>query len=166
MTAQSSIVFVDSIDVALAAATGSLGEDEQRLAPGRVCRTGVSLAPEVTETIIAYDKPGRTLTYQATAGMPDFVTVARRSPRRAAGAPGCRSPPSYRYAACQGSWPGGCCWPRPAAPDGMCSTTSNTMSSAAWHHHANSGSSTGRPQRASSQWEEPAVDQWKNGIRG
>jgi len=45
--------------------------------PGRVCHTGVALVPEVTETIVAFDDAGRTLTYQATAGMPAFVTLAR-----------------------------------------------------------------------------------------
>lgn len=45
--------------------------------PGRVCRTGVALVPEVTETIVAFDDAGRTLTYEATAGMPSFVTLAR-----------------------------------------------------------------------------------------
>jgi len=33
--------------------------------------------PTVTETITAYDPACRTLTYQATAGMPAFVTTAR-----------------------------------------------------------------------------------------
>lgn len=45
--------------------------------PGRVCRTGVALVPEVTETIVAFDDAARTLTYEATAGMPAFVTLAR-----------------------------------------------------------------------------------------
>jgi hypothetical protein len=45
--------------------------------PGRVCRTGVALVPEVTETIVAFDDAGRTLTYGATGGMPHFVTLAR-----------------------------------------------------------------------------------------
>jgi hypothetical protein len=35
--------------------------------PGRVCRTGVALVPEVTETIVAFDDTGRTLTYEADA---------------------------------------------------------------------------------------------------
>jgi ribosome-associated toxin RatA of RatAB toxin-antitoxin module len=43
----------------------------------RVCYTGVALVPEVTETIMAYDGAARTLTYEATAGMPAFVTTAR-----------------------------------------------------------------------------------------
>jgi hypothetical protein len=43
---------------------------------GRVCQTGIRLAPEVTETIVAYDDAHRTLTYQA-AGLPAFVTTAR-----------------------------------------------------------------------------------------
>jgi hypothetical protein len=45
--------------------------------PGRVCRTGMALVPEVTETIVAFDEAGRTLTYEATAGIPSFVTLAR-----------------------------------------------------------------------------------------
>jgi hypothetical protein len=45
--------------------------------PGRACRTGVALVPEVTETIVAFDDPGRTLIYEATSGMPSFVTLAR-----------------------------------------------------------------------------------------
>ncbi|HEV8277293.1 MAG TPA: SRPBCC family protein [Streptosporangiaceae bacterium] len=45
--------------------------------PGRVCRTGVALVPAVTETIVAFDDAARTLTYEATAGMPSFVTLAR-----------------------------------------------------------------------------------------
>lgn len=47
---------------------------------GRVCRTGLRQAPEVTETVVAYDDTddtGRTLTYQAAAGMPKFITTAR-----------------------------------------------------------------------------------------
>ena len=45
---------------------------------GRVCRTGIRLVPEVTETLIAYDNANRTLTYQA-GGMPRFVTLARNT---------------------------------------------------------------------------------------
>jgi len=44
---------------------------------GRVCQTGIRLISEVTETIVAYDETGRTLTYEATAGTPAFVTKAR-----------------------------------------------------------------------------------------
>jgi hypothetical protein len=44
---------------------------------GRTCRTGVAMVPEVTETIVAFDAAARTLTYEATAGMPSFVTLAR-----------------------------------------------------------------------------------------
>jgi hypothetical protein len=44
---------------------------------GRVCRTGLRRVPEVTETVVAYDEAHRTLTYQATAGLPAFVTTAR-----------------------------------------------------------------------------------------
>jgi hypothetical protein len=46
---------------------------------GRVCRTGLRQAPEVTETIVAYDDTARTLTYEATAGMPGFLTMARNT---------------------------------------------------------------------------------------
>jgi hypothetical protein len=45
--------------------------------PGRVCRTGLALVPEVTETIVAFDDAGQTLTYEATSGLPSFVTLAR-----------------------------------------------------------------------------------------
>jgi hypothetical protein len=44
---------------------------------GRVCQTGLRLVPEVTETVVTYDETGRTLTYEATAGVPAFVTAAR-----------------------------------------------------------------------------------------
>ena len=46
---------------------------------GRVCDTGMRAVPQVTETIVAYDEDARTLTYQATAGMPAFVTLARNT---------------------------------------------------------------------------------------
>lgn len=45
---------------------------------GRVCRTGIRLVPEVTETLVAYDDAERTLTYQA-GGMPAFVALARNT---------------------------------------------------------------------------------------
>jgi len=45
----------------------------------RVCDTGIRALPQVTETIVAFDPAARTLTYQATAGMPAFVTVARNT---------------------------------------------------------------------------------------
>jgi uncharacterized protein YndB with AHSA1/START domain len=45
--------------------------------PGRVCHTDVRLVPTVTETIVGYDKANRTLTYEATDGMPAFVMRAR-----------------------------------------------------------------------------------------
>ena len=44
--------------------------------PGRVCRTGIALVPEATETIVAYDAAARSLTYEAS-GLPAFVTRAR-----------------------------------------------------------------------------------------
>ena len=37
----------------------------------------MALVPEVTETIVAFDDAGRTLVYEASAGMPSFVTLAR-----------------------------------------------------------------------------------------
>jgi hypothetical protein len=45
--------------------------------PGRVCQTGVAMVPEVTQTIVAFDDATRTLAYEASAGMPSFVTLAR-----------------------------------------------------------------------------------------
>lgn len=45
--------------------------------PGRICRTGLRQAPEVTETVVAYDDTDRTLTYEATAGLPAFIATAR-----------------------------------------------------------------------------------------
>jgi hypothetical protein len=44
-----------------------------------VCDTGIRALPQVTETIVAFDAAARTLTYQATTGMPAFVTVARNT---------------------------------------------------------------------------------------
>jgi hypothetical protein len=46
--------------------------------PGRVCRTGIRLVPQVTEILIAYDDVNRTLTYQAS-GLPAFVILARNT---------------------------------------------------------------------------------------
>lgn len=43
----------------------------------RVCRTGLPAVPEVTETIVAFDDDARTLTYEATSGLPGFVARAR-----------------------------------------------------------------------------------------
>jgi hypothetical protein len=45
---------------------------------GRVCTTGIRLAPQVTETLLDYDDAGRTLTY-AASGMPGFVSTARNT---------------------------------------------------------------------------------------
>lgn len=45
----------------------------------RTCDTGIRLLPQVTETITGFDPAARTLTYQATAGMPAFVTAARNT---------------------------------------------------------------------------------------
>jgi hypothetical protein len=44
---------------------------------GRVCHIGVRMVPTVTETVVAYDEVTRTPTYEATDGMPSFVTLAR-----------------------------------------------------------------------------------------
>ena len=44
---------------------------------GRVCHTGVRMVPTVIETVVAYDEVARTLTYEATDGMPSFVNLAR-----------------------------------------------------------------------------------------
>jgi hypothetical protein len=44
-----------------------------------VCDTGIRALPQVTETVVAFDAAARPLTYQATAGMPAFVTVARNT---------------------------------------------------------------------------------------
>lgn len=46
--------------------------------PGRVCATGVRLFPRVTETLVAYDQAGRTLTYQAR-DLPAQITLARNT---------------------------------------------------------------------------------------
>jgi Polyketide cyclase / dehydrase and lipid transport len=46
---------------------------------GRICDTGIPAVPHVTETIVAYDEAARTLTYEATAGMPAFVALARNT---------------------------------------------------------------------------------------
>ena len=43
---------------------------------GRVCETGVSMFPEVEETIVAYNEATRTLSYVG-AGLPAFVAEAR-----------------------------------------------------------------------------------------
>ena len=65
--------------------------------PGRVCHTGIRMVPTVTETIVAYDEVARTLTYEATDGMPSFVTGpatsgrSRRSPRPNPGWPATRT---------------------------------------------------------------------------
>jgi hypothetical protein len=44
-----------------------------------VCETGIRALPRVTETIVGFDGANRTLTYQATAGLPAFVTTARNT---------------------------------------------------------------------------------------
>ena len=46
---------------------------------GRVCDTGLRMVPQVTETIVAYDEAAMTLTYEADAGLPKFVTLARNT---------------------------------------------------------------------------------------
>jgi hypothetical protein len=61
-------------------ATRSLAAGPDAGAPvaGRICRTGVLLVGQVTETLVAYDAANRTLTYEAT-GLPAFVTTARNT---------------------------------------------------------------------------------------
>lgn len=59
-------------------ASTALRAPDTRTLTGRVCRTGIRLVPEVTETLVAYDEANRTLTYEAT-GMPGFVTTARNT---------------------------------------------------------------------------------------
>jgi hypothetical protein len=58
-------------------AHADLGLDTAPVA-GRVCSTGLAIAPEVIETLVAYDDANRSLTYEA-AGMPSFVTTARNT---------------------------------------------------------------------------------------
>lgn len=43
----------------------------------RICQTGIRMVPTATEKIVAYDEAARTLTYEAIAGIPAFVTLAR-----------------------------------------------------------------------------------------
>ncbi len=43
---------------------------------GRVCHTGIRLAPQVEERIVSYDEAGRTLTYEAVRP-PKFLKSAR-----------------------------------------------------------------------------------------
>ncbi len=45
----------------------------------RMCDTGIKALPRVTETIVGFDATNRTLTYQATAGVPAFITTARNT---------------------------------------------------------------------------------------
>jgi hypothetical protein len=45
----------------------------------RVCETGIRMLPQVTETIVTLDAAARSLTYEATDGMPAFVTTARNT---------------------------------------------------------------------------------------
>lgn len=52
--------------------------DSDRDNAGRVCETGISLVPRVTEILTAYDDAARTLTYRAE-GMPSFVTLAHNT---------------------------------------------------------------------------------------
>src|SRR5262245_25624582 len=47
--------------------------------PARVCETGIRALPRITETIVGFDSANRTLTYEATEGMPSFVTAARNT---------------------------------------------------------------------------------------
>jgi Polyketide cyclase / dehydrase and lipid transport len=56
-------------------ATSDCGNTSAPVA-GRVCETGVSMLPEVTETILSYDEDTKTLSYVG-AGLPAFITAAR-----------------------------------------------------------------------------------------
>jgi hypothetical protein len=60
-------------------AAGSAGAAAGAPVAGRVCDTGIRAVPQVTETIVAYDESAGTLTYEATAGLPAFVTLARNT---------------------------------------------------------------------------------------
>ncbi|WP_169846739.1 SRPBCC family protein [Rhodococcus marinonascens] len=60
---------------ASAAISGSLTVDEAPVA-GRICQTGIRVAPSVTEAIVAYDDSTRSLTYEAVE-KPGFLSVAR-----------------------------------------------------------------------------------------
>jgi hypothetical protein len=51
---------------------------EQTPVPGRVCRTGLPMFPEITERIVAYDEAEHTLTYQADL-VPGLLPVARNT---------------------------------------------------------------------------------------
>jgi hypothetical protein len=64
-----------AIDSSIAVTRGA-GVVEAPVA-GRVCRTGIRAVPEVTETVVEYDEAARTLTYEATDGVPGFVALAR-----------------------------------------------------------------------------------------
>lgn len=68
-----------AIPASAPAATATALIDVGAPIPARVCDTGIRPIPQVTETIIAFDPGARTLTYQATAGMPNFVTAARNT---------------------------------------------------------------------------------------
>ncbi|WP_164873332.1 SRPBCC family protein [Rhodococcus xishaensis] len=62
---------------ASAAIPGSPTVDEAPVA-GRVCQTGIRVAPNVTEAIVAYDDSTRSLTYEAEQ-KPRFLSVARNT---------------------------------------------------------------------------------------
>lgn len=66
-----------AIPASAAAATATRLIDVGAPIPARVCDTGIRPIPQLTETIIAFDPVARTLPYQATAGLPNFVAAAR-----------------------------------------------------------------------------------------
>jgi Polyketide cyclase / dehydrase and lipid transport len=68
-----------AIPASAPAIAGPGGTDLAAPVPARVCQTGIRALPRVTETIVGFDAANRTLTYQATAGLPPFVTTARNT---------------------------------------------------------------------------------------
>ncbi|WP_164874168.1 SRPBCC family protein [Rhodococcus spongiicola] len=63
---------------ASAAIPGSAPTVDEAPVAGRVCQTGIRVAPYVTEAIVAYDDSARSLTYEAEQ-KPRFLSVARNS---------------------------------------------------------------------------------------
>jgi hypothetical protein len=68
---------ISASTAASSTAAGSASPAVGAPVPGRVCHTDVRLVPTVTETVVAYDEAARSLTYEATDGMPRFVALAR-----------------------------------------------------------------------------------------
>jgi polyketide cyclase/dehydrase/lipid transport protein len=120
--------------------------------PGRVCRTGIRLVPQVTETLIAYDDANRTLTCQAS-GLPAFVILARNTwTVTAIDAHHSRVSLRARFDTAGplgllGRWPSS---PRPAAPAATSPRTCATTCKPASRHLASNASNaearTGSPR--------------------